>query len=424
MSISDLLKFGGKRPNQSTGAGNDVSAATGADSTVVSKALPKFIAALSSTQSPMLIDFGPVIGPNVAFFGETLGCKLFIEDLAKDLERHTRAGTREELPDLFAKRFSQADGSVDGVLCWDIFDFLERPAAQALAKEVVRVLRAGWCAMGFFCTRWRASPSIAFTKFEIVEESTLRQRSHPGAGGPKFVLQNRDIIRMFEGLSVSDSFLLKSNTAGNAAAQAGVDVRPVHRAPDRLRHARPLRGHDEGRHARHLSRRDPRRHHPRRPAARRPGRRAGTRGRLPVLSAGTIFVAVVDPGVGSARRGIAAETGDYKFVAPDNGVLTAVLRETPPKKTVELTERRYARPTVSRTFEGRDRFAPAAAWLAKGIQLSALGRPVAEHSAHRDPGAGGVSRRGHAASCFASIASATWSRTSIARRSSGSRSGT
>jgi S-adenosyl-L-methionine hydrolase (adenosine-forming) len=55
-----------------------------------------------------------------------------------------------------------------------------------------------------------------------------------------------------------------------------------------------------------------------------------------------------------------------------------VIRETPPKKIVELTERRYARPTVSRTFEGRDRFAPAAAWLAKGIQLAALGRNVPE----------------------------------------------
>jgi S-adenosyl-L-methionine hydrolase (adenosine-forming) len=94
--------------------------------------------------------------------------------------------------------------------------------------------------------------------------------------------------------------------------------------------------------------------------------------------AGTIFVVVIDPGVGSARRGLAADTGDYKFVAPDNGVLTAVLRETPAKKIVELTERRYARPTVSRTFEGRDRFAPAAAWLAKGIQLAALGRPVSD----------------------------------------------
>src|SRR5713101_2420767 len=90
--------------------------------------------------------------------------------------------------------------------------------------------------------------------------------------------------------------------------------------------------------------------------------------------AGTVFLVVVDPGVGSTRRGIAAEAGDYKFVAPDNGVLTAVLDEHPPKRVVELTERKYARPTVSRTFEGRDRFAPAAAWLAKGIDLAALGR--------------------------------------------------
>jgi hypothetical protein len=89
---------------------------------------------------------------------------------------------------------------------------------------------------------------------------------------------------------------------------------------------------------------------------------------------GTIFLVVVDPGVGSTRRGIAAEADEYKFVAPDNGVLTAVLDEHPPKRIVELTERRYARPTVSRTFEGRDRFAPAAAWLAKGIDLAALGR--------------------------------------------------
>lgn len=94
---------------------------------------------------------------------------------------------------------------------------------------------------------------------------------------------------------------------------------------------------------------------------------------------GTIFLAVVDPGVGSGRRGLAAEAGGYRFVAPDNGVLTAVFREEPPKKVVELTERRYGRPTVSRTFEGRDRFAPAAAWLAKGVQLTALGRPAPAH---------------------------------------------
>ena len=92
--------------------------------------------------------------------------------------------------------------------------------------------------------------------------------------------------------------------------------------------------------------------------------------------AASIFLVVVDPGVGSARRGLAADTGDHRFVAPDNGVLTHVFAQTPPRQVVELTERRYARPTISRTFEGRDRFAPAAAWLARGIRLSALGRPL------------------------------------------------
>lgn len=93
---------------------------------------------------------------------------------------------------------------------------------------------------------------------------------------------------------------------------------------------------------------------------------------------GTVFLVVVDPGVGSVRRGIAADTGDHRFVAPDNGVLTAVFSETPPRRVVELTERKYARPTVSRTFEGRDRFAPAAAWLAKGVVLTTLGRTVTD----------------------------------------------
>src|SRR5215470_5120896 len=87
---------------------------------------------------------------------------------------------------------------------------------------------------------------------------------------------------------------------------------------------------------------------------------------------GSVFVAVVDPGVGSARRGIAADVGDYRLVAPDNGLLTAVFQETPPKKIVELTERRYFRPTISRTFEGRDRFAPAAAWLLRGERFGNL----------------------------------------------------
>ena len=140
-----------------------------------------------------------------------------------------------------------------------------------------------------------------------------------------------------------------------------------HCLAERFRHARSLRGRDEGRHAGDrpdvalvdLSHDLP--------AHDMPRRRAGARGDLQVLSGGrrSSSWSSIRASARSAA-GIAAEAGDWQFVAPDNGVLTAVFQETPPKRVVELTERRYARPTVSRTFEGRDRFAPAAAWLAQG----------------------------------------------------------
>jgi hypothetical protein len=89
--------------------------------------------------------------------------------------------------------------------------------------------------------------------------------------------------------------------------------------------------------------------------------------------AGTIFLVVVDPGVGSARRVLAVETASVRFVFPDNGVLDPLLAEDPPRLVVEVTNEQYGRPRVSRTFEGRDRFAPAAGWLASGVEVRALG---------------------------------------------------
>jgi S-adenosyl-L-methionine hydrolase (adenosine-forming) len=88
---------------------------------------------------------------------------------------------------------------------------------------------------------------------------------------------------------------------------------------------------------------------------------------------GTVFLAVIDPGVGSRRRAVAAEAGGYRFVAPDNGLLAPILEKEPDVALVELTRPEYGAASVSRTFEGRDRFAPAAAWLARGVALDALG---------------------------------------------------
>jgi hypothetical protein len=105
------------------------------------KALRKLLSSLTNRESPSLLDLGPVIGGNLTFFGEQLGCKIFVEDIYADLDRHVLAGKVDELPAFLEKRFPQADGSVDGILCWDLIDYLDKKAAQAMATQLTRVLR-------------------------------------------------------------------------------------------------------------------------------------------------------------------------------------------------------------------------------------------------------------------------------------------
>lgn len=91
---------------------------------------------------------------------------------------------------------------------------------------------------------------------------------------------------------------------------------------------------------------------------------------------GSVFLIVVDPGVGSSRKPVAARAGDYWFIAPDNGVLSYVLEEIGDYEMVELANAQYQLPNSS-TFHGRDIFAPAAGYLARGdVELSAFGEPV------------------------------------------------
>lgn len=93
--------------------------------------------------------------------------------------------------------------------------------------------------------------------------------------------------------------------------------------------------------------------------------------------AGTIHVAVVDPGVGTRRRPLAARLGEHFFVGPDNGLFTPIYEKAGkngwPMEFVRLANGKYFLPNISRTFHGRDIFAPAAAHLARGVPLADLG---------------------------------------------------
>lgn len=88
---------------------------------------------------------------------------------------------------------------------------------------------------------------------------------------------------------------------------------------------------------------------------------------------GTVHVAVVDPGVGSSRPAIAVQTADYLFVGPDNGVLSFALANERVRSVHRLENKNYFLRPVSRTFHGRDIFAPVAAHLSRGIPIQTLG---------------------------------------------------
>lgn len=97
-----------------------------------------------------------------------------------------------------------------------------------------------------------------------------------------------------------------------------------------------------------------------------------TRDHFPV---GTVFVIVIDPGVGSRRRALAARDTLYSYVLPDNGILSSVAG--PDLRVFAIEEKQFSE--VSSTFHGRDIFAPAAAWIAGGKPLEELGCPVEDY---------------------------------------------
>jgi hypothetical protein len=186
------------------------SRAASAAPTFPTKALQRFLTSLTSRDAPVLLDLGPVVGNNVSFFGEQLGCKIFVEDIYKELDRYAREDKLDALPEFLSKRFSQADGSMDGILCWDVFDYLARPAAQALAAQLTRVLRPDGALLTLFNTT-QPDGKLHYTKYVVADEASLVYRTYPAARGRQTVLLSRDLTLLFGGLRVADSFLLQNN---------------------------------------------------------------------------------------------------------------------------------------------------------------------------------------------------------------------
>nr|WP_245526781.1 SAM-dependent chlorinase/fluorinase [Marinithermus hydrothermalis] len=106
---------------------------------------------------------------------------------------------------------------------------------------------------------------------------------------------------------------------------------------------------------------------------------------VPYLPQGAVVLAVVDPGVGSSRRGLVVVGERLVYVAPDNGLLTLAWLRDPPRRAYALENPAYRLPGVSATFHGRDVFGPAAAHLARGVPPEAFGAEVPVAALQRLP---------------------------------------
>jgi SAM-dependent methyltransferase len=176
------------------------------------RALERFLAGLSGRPQPVIIDLGPVVGSNVTFFREEVGCKICLEDLPKDIDRHVTEGKAEQLATFFDTRFPYESDTIDGILCWDIFDFLDRPSAERLAKQLKRVLRPDGLLLAFFSTADpRSTPRATYTKHVVVDRTHIQYRTYAAARGKERPLLNRDIQRLLEPLRITENVLLKNN---------------------------------------------------------------------------------------------------------------------------------------------------------------------------------------------------------------------
>lgn len=207
--MSGLFNWGRK---ESAVAAAGTSARVDDDPAITSKVLPKFLSGLTAVDTPVLLNLGPVIGQNISFLGDRLSCKIFVEDLFQELETHTSRGTVKDMPTSVPARLEKHEpGTIDGILCWDIFDYFDKATSQAVATRLVSLLRPGGVLYGFFCTQ--AADVSHFSRFVIDAADRLRLKSVPAVPGiRRNVMVVRDINKMFTGLDVGESILLKSNT--------------------------------------------------------------------------------------------------------------------------------------------------------------------------------------------------------------------
>ena len=178
------------------------------DRILPTRAIGILVDALRRRESPVLLDLGRVVGDNMGFLTEALGCRLLVADLFADLDERSTAGGRagDEDGAWIAERIPQDPEAVDAVLCWDTLEHLTTVEGRTLAAALTRILRPHGVLLLSFSGEWRSEPGYA--TYGIVDRSTLRRQFHAGASRQMRALTSREMMDTFHDLAVVDAFLL------------------------------------------------------------------------------------------------------------------------------------------------------------------------------------------------------------------------
>ena len=180
--------------------------ASRAEEVHTTRALRRFLEILRGVDGPVLLDLGLLSGANVSFFGGELAGRIIVHDVVRDLDRAVHDAAPGGVAAAIDRAFTQDPESVDGILAWDVCDYLASTEATRLAELAHRVLKPGGVVFAMFSTLlYEASES---TRFTVEDLDHLRYRPQPGALTQHRIWSNREVVRTFSPLRADDTFLL------------------------------------------------------------------------------------------------------------------------------------------------------------------------------------------------------------------------
>jgi SAM-dependent methyltransferase len=171
-----------------------------------SRVLRRLVEVLRLVEHPSLLDLGPLSGSNVNFFGSVLGGRLVVNDIYSVLDAAARRAAPGGLGPVIERAMTEPGDSLDGVLCWDLFDYLDADEAAALAREVARVLKPGGAALAMFATV--PYDGGEFTRFTIEDLDHIRYRPQAASLSQQRVQLGREVVQIVRPLLADETYLL------------------------------------------------------------------------------------------------------------------------------------------------------------------------------------------------------------------------